>query len=93
MALGAVAAAAILIVCSGLIHLHLWGIAYRHVATLGALFLVQAVAALVLAVVLGVLVLRSWGVARAPGSAQPSGRGASGGRNAHHGRVEVTAPH
>jgi len=52
VALGAVAAAAILIVCSGLIHLHLWGIAYRHVATLGALFLVQAVAALVLAVVL-----------------------------------------
>jgi hypothetical protein len=148
VALGAVVAAAVLMVCSGLIHLHLWGIAYRHVATLGPLFLVQAVAALVLAVVLvvarvvvvalacmalmvgtmvgfifavsvgifgfmlqivtawayealgaellstvvlGVLVLRSWGVARA--RAQPPGRGASGGRDADHGRVEVTAPH
>ena len=43
---------AALLVTSGLIHLHLWDIAYRHVATLGPLFLVQAVAALVLAVVL-----------------------------------------
>jgi hypothetical protein len=50
-AFGAVAAA-VLMVCSGLIHIHLWDIAYRHVATLGPLFLVQAVAALVLAVVL-----------------------------------------
>ena len=48
----AVVAAAILMVCSGSIHIHLWDIAYRHVATLGPLFLVQAVAALVLAVVL-----------------------------------------
>ena len=150
MALGAVAAAAILIVCSGLIHLHLWGIAYRHVPTLGPFFLVQAVTALVLAavlvatrvvvvalacivlmvgtmvgfvlavsvgifgftlqivtawayealgaellstVLLGVLVGRSWGMARAPAPAQASGRGVSGGRDAHHGRVEVTAPH
>ena len=52
VALGAVVAAAILMICSGLIHIHLWDIAYRHVATLGPLFLVQAVAALVLAVVL-----------------------------------------
>jgi hypothetical protein len=52
VALGAVVAAAILMLCSGLIHIHLWDIAYRHVATLGPLFLVQAVAALVLAVVL-----------------------------------------
>ena len=52
VAVGAVVAAAILMVCSGLIHIHLWDIAYRHVATLGPLFLVQAVAALVLAVVL-----------------------------------------
>ncbi len=51
MALGAVVAAAILMICSGLIHLHLWDIAYRHVATLGPLFMVQAVAALVGAVV------------------------------------------
>jgi hypothetical protein len=39
-----------LLVASGLIHLHLWDIAYRNVATLGPLFLVQAIAALVLAV-------------------------------------------
>ena len=52
VALGAVVAAAILMICSALIHIHLWDIAYRHVATLGPLFLVQAVAALVLAVVL-----------------------------------------
>ena len=52
VALVAVVAAAVLMVCSGLIHVHLWDIAYRHVATLGPLFLVQAVAALVLAVVL-----------------------------------------
>jgi hypothetical protein len=42
--------AAVLMVASGLIHLHLWDIAYRHIATLGPLFLVQAVAAIVLAV-------------------------------------------
>jgi hypothetical protein len=37
---------------SGFVHVHLWDIAYRHVATLGPLFLVQAIAALVLAVLL-----------------------------------------
>jgi hypothetical protein len=52
VAVGAVVAAAILMICSGLIHIHLWGIAYRHVATLGPLFLVQAVAAMALALVL-----------------------------------------
>ena len=52
VAYGAVVAAALLMVCSGLIHIHLWDIAYRHVATLGPLFLVQAIAALVLSVVL-----------------------------------------
>jgi hypothetical protein len=46
-----------LLVTSGVIHLHLWDIAYRHVATLGPLFLVQAIAALVLAV--AVLVTRN----------------------------------
>ena len=45
-ALGGAVAAAILMICSGLIHIHLWDIAYRHVKTLGPLFLVQAVAAL-----------------------------------------------
>jgi hypothetical protein len=52
LALGAVVAAAILMILSALIHIHLWDIAYRHVATLGPLFLVQAIAALVLAVAL-----------------------------------------
>jgi hypothetical protein len=41
-----------LMIASGLIHLHLWDIAYRHVKTLDQLFLVQVVAALVLAVAL-----------------------------------------
>jgi hypothetical protein len=41
-----------LLVTSGLIHLHLWDIAYRHVKTLDVLFLVQVAAALVAAVVL-----------------------------------------
>jgi hypothetical protein len=45
-------AAALLMVASGLIHLYLWHLAYRHVATLGPLFLVQALAAIVLAVAL-----------------------------------------
>ena len=152
MAVGALVAAAILMICSGLIHVHLWGIAYRHVATLGPLFLVQAVAAMVLAVVLvvtrvvvvalacmalmvgtmvgfvlavsvgifgftlqivtgwayealgaellstvllGVLVARSWAMVQVHGAGAGAGpgRGASGGRDAHHGRVEVTAPH
>jgi hypothetical protein len=39
-----------LLVASGIIHLHLWDIAYRHVATLGPLFLVQAISAVVIAV-------------------------------------------
>ncbi len=43
-------------IASGLIHLHLWDIAYRHVKTLDQLFLVQVVAALALAV--AVLVTR-----------------------------------
>jgi hypothetical protein len=41
-----------LMIASGLIHLHLWDIAYRHVKTLGPLFLVQTVAALLIAVVI-----------------------------------------
>lgn len=44
--------AAALMITSGVVHLHLWDIAYRHVATLGPLFLVQTIAALVAAVVL-----------------------------------------
>jgi hypothetical protein len=45
-----------LLVASGLIHLHLWDIAYRHVGTLDVLFPVQAALALLAA--LAVLALR-----------------------------------
>jgi hypothetical protein len=60
-------AAAVLMVASGLIHVYLWHVAYRHVATLGPLFLVQAVSALVLAVLLattrrGLFVLAAFGL-------------------------------
>jgi hypothetical protein len=41
-----------LLLTSGLIHLHFWNIAYRHVPTLGPLFLVQVVATLLIAVAL-----------------------------------------
>jgi hypothetical protein len=41
-----------LLVASGLIHLHLWDIAYRHVKTLDVLFLVQVVLTLLAAAVL-----------------------------------------
>jgi hypothetical protein len=43
-------AAAVLMVVSGYIHLHLWDIAYRHIATIGPLFVVQGVAAFVFAI-------------------------------------------
>jgi hypothetical protein len=41
-----------LLVASGLIHLHLWDIAYRHVKTLDVLFLVQTAACLLFALLL-----------------------------------------
>jgi hypothetical protein len=41
-----------LLVTSGLIHLHLWDIAYRHVKTLDVLFLVQVILCLLAAVAL-----------------------------------------
>ena len=41
-----------LLVTSGLIHLHLWDIAYRHVKTLDVLFLVQVVLCLLAALTL-----------------------------------------
>jgi hypothetical protein len=41
-----------LLITSGLIHLHFWNIAYRHVPTLGPLFLVQVIATLLIAVAL-----------------------------------------
>lgn len=41
-----------LLITSGLIHLHLWDIAYRHVKTLDVLFLVQVILTLLAAAVL-----------------------------------------
>ena len=41
-----------LLVTSGLIHLHLWDIAYRHVKTLDVLFLVQVALCLLAALIL-----------------------------------------
>jgi hypothetical protein len=41
-----------LMIASGAIHYHLWDIAYRHVKTLDQLFLVQVIAAIVLAIAL-----------------------------------------
>jgi len=46
---------AALVLVSGLVHLHLWVIAYRHVATLGPLFLLQFALSVVLAIALVVL--------------------------------------
>jgi hypothetical protein len=43
-------AGAVLVVLSGIIHLHLWSTGYRHVPTIGPLFLLQGLLALVLAV-------------------------------------------
>ena len=43
---------ALAVTASGAIHLYLWDIAYRHVATLGPLFLLQAFSAFVVAVAL-----------------------------------------
>ena len=57
----------------------------------------EALAAeLLSAVVLGVLVLRSWRVAQPQAQVTVQARrvrGASGGRDADHGGVEVTTPH
>jgi hypothetical protein len=41
-----------LLIASGLIHLHLWDIAYRHVRTLDGLFLLQVVLTLLAALIL-----------------------------------------
>jgi hypothetical protein len=58
---------AALMIVSGIVHIHLWDIAYRHVKTLGPLFMVQAIAALVLALALvvtrrGALMLAAMGL-------------------------------
>jgi hypothetical protein len=54
---------ALLTAATALIHLHLWTTGYRHIATIGPLFLLQAVAGFVLAV--GLAVWHRWLVAAA----------------------------
>lgn len=46
---------AVLIVLSALIHLHLWSTGYRHIPTIGPLFLVQGAAGIIIAVAVSVL--------------------------------------
>jgi uncharacterized membrane protein len=55
------------LVTSGLIHLHLWDIAYRNVGTLDVLFLVQTV--LCILVALALLITRQLLVVRGRGDA------------------------
>ena len=50
---------AILLVLSALIHLHLWSTGYRHIPTIGPLFLLQGVVALGLALLV-VAARRAW---------------------------------
>jgi hypothetical protein len=56
-------AGAVLVALSAVIHLHLWSTGYRHIATIGPLFLLQGVAGLAVAV--AVAVTRHWLVASA----------------------------
>jgi len=48
-------AGAVLLVLSGLIHLHLWDTGYRHIPTIGPLFLVQGVAGILVALAVALL--------------------------------------
>jgi hypothetical protein len=48
---GAMLAGAALLAWSAAIHLHLWTVGYRHIPTIGPLFLFQAIGGLVLATV------------------------------------------
>ena len=52
--IGGLAGAALLI-WSAVIHLHLWVASYRHIPTIGPLFLVQGIAGIVIAVAIVVL--------------------------------------
>lgn len=47
-------AGSLLLVISALIHLHLWDTGYRHIPTIGPLFLLQGAAGIVLALVVAV---------------------------------------
>jgi len=54
VSLAALAGAALLI-WSAVIHLHLWATGYRHIPTIGPLFLVQGIAGIVVAVAIAAL--------------------------------------
>jgi hypothetical protein len=47
-------AGSLLLIASGLIHLHLWATGYRHISTIGPLFLLQGIAGIALALVVAV---------------------------------------
>ena len=50
---------AVLLIVSSVIHLHLWSKGYRHVPTIGPLFLLQGVVGIVIALAVGVT-RRTW---------------------------------
>ncbi len=47
-------AGSVLLVASALVHFHLWSTGYRHIPNIGPLFLLQAIAGIVLAVAVAV---------------------------------------
>ncbi len=49
----------VLLVVSSVIHLHLWSTGYRHIPTIGPLFLLQGVVGIVVALVVGIT-RRAW---------------------------------
>ncbi len=52
-------AGAVLLVVSAVIHLHLWSTGYRHIPTIGPLFLLQGIAGIALALLVAVT-RRGW---------------------------------
>ncbi|MHB8220878.1 MAG: hypothetical protein ACYDHU_11260 [Acidimicrobiales bacterium] len=57
---------AALVLVTAAVHLHLWSTGYRHIATIGPLFLLQGIAGIVVAVVLA-STRRMWSVVVAAG--------------------------
>ncbi len=59
VASGLCLAGAVLLVVSAIIHLHLWSTGYRHIPTIGPLFVLQGVAGIAIALVVAVT-RRAW---------------------------------
>lgn len=59
VASGLCLAGAALLVVSAIIHIHLWSTGYRHIPTIGPLFLLQGIAGITIAVVVA-LIRRAW---------------------------------